>query len=119
MEQEPQEEVVKRTNYKVFWHPNVKEDFEKIPLALTERIVSSVEYKLSSAPLLMGEPLKGTATQLWKVGYSKYRIIYTLNPKCREVWVLSVMKREIVYRDAHVQALIQMAMAIQDRIEKC
>jgi len=105
------------TPYKVIWHQNIKKDFEKIPVSLTETIVNSVEHKLSIAPEYLGQPLKGTTARLWRTVHSKYRIIYTINPKSREVWVLSVMKREIVYRDAHIQSLLHLAIAIQKKIE--
>ena len=117
MEQDPEEKIVKSKKYKVFWHQNIKEDFEKIPPSLIEKITLGVEHKLSNAPLLIGEPLKGTINKLWKVAYSKYRVIYTINPKSKEVWVLSAMKREVVYRHAHVQAILQMALALHDKIE--
>ena len=117
MEQNSEEKISGGKKYKVFWHQNIKEDFEKISSSLIEKIVSGVEHKLSTAPLLIGEPLKGTISKLWKVAYSKYRIIYTINPKCHEVWVLSVMKREIVYQHAHVQAILQMALALHDKFE--
>ena len=102
--------------YKVFWHQNIKKDFEKISVSLTESIVRSIEHKLSTVPEYLGQPLKGTTARLWRTVYSKYRIIYTINAKAKEVWVLSVMKREIVYRDAHIQALLQLAIAIQKKM---
>ncbi|MBI4397510.1 MAG: type II toxin-antitoxin system RelE/ParE family toxin [Candidatus Omnitrophica bacterium] len=101
--------------YKVVWHQNIKKDFAKIPARLTESIVTSIEHKLSSAPEFLGQPLKGTAVQLWRTVYSQYRIIYTIQAQAKEVWVLSVMKREVVYRNAHIQSLVHLAVAIQKR----
>lgn len=117
MEQEPQKDPIGTKEYHVFWHSEVRKDFAKISKALTESLISAVEHRLSIAPQFIGQPLKGTTNLLWKISFSKYRIIYTMNVKAKEVWVLSVQKREIVYKDSHVQSLLTLAVAIQQKIE--
>ena len=117
MEQGASEKPIGAPTYRVLWHPEIKHDFSKIPQKLSESILEAAEHRLSRAPLLIGQPLKGTANLLWRIGFSKYRIVYTLNVKVREVWVLSVQKRDIVYRDKHVQSLLRLAVSLQKEIE--
>ncbi len=116
MEQEPQTSPVGAPLYRVFWHPQIKVDFAKITTSLTESIVKAAEHRLSRASQFIEEPLKGTTNLLWKISFSKYRIVYTMNEKAKEVWVLSVQKREIVYRDKHLQSLLKLAVAIQTEL---
>ena len=116
MEQGPQKEEVGVPSYRIFWHQRIKEDFSKIPIVLTETMIKAAEFRLSRAPHLIGQPLKGTANKLWRIRFDKYRIVYTL--KANEVWVLSVQKREVIYQNRHVQALLRLALAIHQEIDK-
>jgi mRNA-degrading endonuclease RelE of RelBE toxin-antitoxin system len=101
----------------VLWHQDIKKDLLRISRKTAESIVSPANHRLAIAPQFIGEPLKGTTNLLWKLRFSKHRLIYTMNVKAREVWVLSVQKREIVYKDRHVQSLLRLAIALQERIE--
>ena len=118
MEQESKKEPIGAPKFKVIWHATVKDDFSKLNKSLVDSIITAADHRLSRAPEYLGQPLKGTTTLIWKVRFDKYRILYTLNVKAKEVWVLSVRKREIVYKDAHVKSLINLAVAIQQQIEK-
>lgn len=115
MEQGSAQEPLGAPVYKVVWHPKIKDDFSRIPPSLVSAIASAVEHRLSRAPEFIGQPLKGTTNLLWRISFSKYRIVYTLNSDAREVWVLSAQKREIVYRDIHIQSLLKLAVAIQQK----
>jgi mRNA-degrading endonuclease RelE of RelBE toxin-antitoxin system len=99
--------------YRVLWHQNIKDDFDGIPRALTDNIVRNADHRLSQAPTLIGKPLKGTTHLLWRLAYSQYRIIYTLNEKAGEVWVLSVQKRSDVYHEQHLQYLLKLAQTLK------
>lgn len=118
MEQGPQKNPIGQPVYRVLWHQDIKGDFLKIRRKSTESIASAANHRLAIAPQFIGEPLKGTTNLLWKLRFGKYRLIYTMNVKAEEVWVLSVQKREIVYKDRHVQSLLRLAVALQERIEK-
>ncbi len=118
MEQESKKESVGAPKFKVIWHAAVRNDFSKLNKSLVGSIITAVDHRLSRAPEYLGQPLKGTTTLIWKIRFDKYRILYTLNVKAKEVWVLSVRKREIIYKDAHVQSLIRLAVAIQQQIGK-
>lgn len=115
MESGSQKEPVGELTYRIIWHPLVREDLSKVPRNLTESIVKAAEHRLSRAPHLIGQPLKGTTHLLWKIKFDKYRIVYTIRTKTNEVWVLSVQKREVVYRDRHIQSLVNLAIAIKQK----
>jgi mRNA-degrading endonuclease RelE of RelBE toxin-antitoxin system len=112
VEQESAKENLAFSVFKVFWHPEVKKDLSRITPAVVEAIVRSANERLSRAPQLIGEPLKGTTNRLWKFRFSRYRIVYTILDRRKEVWILSVQKRDIVYRDRHVQELLRLAVAL-------
>ena len=117
MEQEPKKEIGLPI-FKVVWHSEIKHDLSKIPPSLADSIVRAVDQRLSRAPQMIGEPLKGTRRLLWKIRFSKYRIVYTINERRKEVWVLSVQKRDLVYRDRHVQSLLKLAAALHEQMEQ-
>ncbi|MBI4226847.1 MAG: type II toxin-antitoxin system RelE/ParE family toxin [Candidatus Omnitrophica bacterium] len=118
MEQNPQEEVgVGPPRYKVLWHPDAKRDLSNLSQDIVEHLVEAAQYKLSTAPQFIGQPIKGTTRLLWKVRFSKYRVVYTMNDRAKEVCVLAVGKRDAVYRDANIQSWVKLAIAIQ-AIEK-
>ena len=99
--------------YSVNWHPKTEDDLAILPLNLARGIVKNTEHRLSLAPTTIGEPLKGTTSLLWKVGYSQYRVIYTIKDATKQVWVLSVQKRSKVYRTQHLESLIRLAASLQ------
>ncbi len=100
-------------HFRVLWHPKARDDLAKLTPDLAEKIFEAASYKLSRAPQFIGQPLKGTTKMLWKIRFSKYRVIYTLNAGSREVWVISVGKRDTVYRDEFVQSWVRLAIAIR------
>lgn len=115
MEPGSQKESIDKPTYRILWHPLVKEDLSKIPKNLTESIIKASEHRLSRAPQLIGQPMKGTTHLLWRIKFEKYRIIYTIHTKAKEVWVLSILKREVVYRDRHIQSLVNLAIVIRQK----
>ena len=115
MESGSQKESIGEPAYRIFWHPLVKEDLSRVPKNLTESIIKAAEHRLSRVPHLIGQPLKGTTHLLWKIRFDKYRIVYAIHTKTHEVWILSVQKREVVYRDRHIQSLVNLAIAIRQK----
>lgn len=118
MEQEPQEESVSVQPYRVQWHPEVKDDLENIHPSLVDSMVEGAEYRLSRAPTHIGKPLRGTANKLWRIRFGKLRIVYTINFKSKEVWVLAVRNRETVYKHPHVLGLLKMAVVLQEELNR-
>jgi len=113
MEPEQKKEEVRIHTFRIVWHHKVCDDFIKLPKTVTEKIVTSVEQKLSTVPHIIGQPLKGTTRRLWRIKFSKYRIVYSINNEASEVWILSVQKRGIIYRNHHVKSLLKLAIAIR------
>ena len=104
--------------YILLWHSEIREDFKQIHPSVVEKIIKAVQHRLSLAPHVIGEPLKGTSNLVWKIRFSDYRILYTMNRKAKEVWVLSVRHRSVVYQEAHVQDLVNWALALQKASEE-
>ena len=113
MEPRAQSQALGPRAFRVLWHPDVRRDLAKIPPPTVDAIVKAAHERLSDAPLLIGEPLRGTAQRLWRLRYSQYRLIYTVRPVPREVWVLSVQTRDIVYRTTHLQRLLRLALQLR------
>lgn len=118
MEQGPQEKKIGAAAYRVLWHPEIKKDLSKIDPSDVDSIVPTAQRRLSCAPHLIGQPLKGTTHLLWKLRFRKYRILYTLSTKAKEVWVLSVRGRDEVCRHAHLQSLLHLAIALHESFER-
>ena len=115
MEQEPaagQAEVAPPA-YTVVWHAAVRGDLAKIPRSTVESLAKAVNYRLSQAPHVIGTPLRGTTNLLWRLRFGSYRVVYTVNVRSKEVWVLTVQRRDIVYRDPHLSSLLKLAVVLQ------
>src|SRR3989338_6021673 len=109
MEPEPQKKIT-NSEYRVVWHPSCKEDLSEIGPGIVDGLVRNVDYKLSQAPLLIESPLKGTSKLIYKVCYTqKYRVLYTVNHKAKEVWVLAVKNRDTVYKAHKFQHMVHLA----------
>lgn len=113
MEQDPQRKKVEV--YRILWHQNIKEDLEEIPQDIADSITEKIEQRLSQLPHVVGQPLKGTTKKLWKLRFSKYRVVYTINNHFKEVWILAVKPRDIVYKNNAVHSLLKLAIAIHEQ----
>jgi len=101
--------------YKVVWHIAVRGDLAKIPRSTVDSLVKAVDYRLSQAPHVIGTPLRGTTNLLWRLRFGSYRVVYTVNVRAKEVWILSAQRRNIVYRDPHLSSLLKLAMILQQK----
>jgi mRNA-degrading endonuclease RelE of RelBE toxin-antitoxin system len=113
MEPRAQSEAVDPRAFRVLWHPDTRRDLARIPPATVEAVATAARERLSQAPLLIGEPLRGTTQRLWRLRYSQYRVISTVRPATHEVWILSVQTRDIVYRTTHLQRLLRLALQLR------
>ena len=114
MEQEPSAKKVENVTYRVLWLENSTEDLEKIPKDIAESIIEKADQRLSQFPHYVGQPLKGTTKKLWKIRFSKYRVVYTINNKYKEVYILGVISRDVVYRNNSVQSFLRLAIALHE-----
>ncbi|MBI3323001.1 MAG: type II toxin-antitoxin system RelE/ParE family toxin [Candidatus Omnitrophica bacterium] len=103
--------------FAVLWHRKASSDLKSLDPPLAENIIQSAHRKLQSVPHLMGEPLKGTTSRLWKLRFGKYRILYTICK--REVIVLAVGNRDFIYnkKNASVMELIRTAAALHEQLK--
>lgn len=116
MEQEPAGQAqVGPPTYTVVWHAAVRGDLAKIPRSTVESLAKAADYRLSQAPHVIGSPLRGTTNLLWRLRFRSYRIVYTVNARSKEVWILAVQRRDIVYRDPHLASLLKLAVVLQHR----
>lgn len=115
MEQESGEKKIEPNSYRVFWHQEIKEDFKRLPPSLVEDIIKGAEHKLSLGPKYLGSPLRGSSCLIWRAKISDYRILYTLEEQPREVWILSVQHRSIVYKSKHIKHVLELAMVLRNR----
>mgnify|MGYP004747363809 CR=1 FL=1 len=61
------------------YHPKVKEDLKKLDRETKEKIKKAIEEKLTKAPEIFGERLKGTLKEFWKLRVGNYRVIFLLS----------------------------------------
>ena len=111
-----QEEIVE--SFTVLWHRKASRDLKALDQSVAEVVIQSTHRKLQNVPHLMGEPLKGTTSRLWKLGVGKYRVLYTIFKK--EVVVLAVGNRDFIYnkRNASVMELIRTAAALHEQMKR-
>ncbi len=76
----------------------LEKDFKGIDKSDQKRIVRAIRSKLTTKPKEFGEPLSGIFTGLWKLRVGRYRIIYEIEEKKVQVYVIIVGFR----RDAEV-----------------
>ena len=112
MEQESQE---KKVEYTVLWTADSREDLDDVPEDVAETIIEKVGQRLCRLPHYVGQPLKGTVKKLWKIRFGKYRLVYSINTKYREVYILAVTNRDKVYRDDAIQSLLRLALVLHER----
>jgi len=118
MEPESQKKKV-NLEYRVVWHPSCKEDLSEINAGIAHGLIRGVDHKLSKAPLLIGSPLKGASRLIYKVGYTqRYRVLYTVNDRAKEVWVLAVKNRDIVYKAHQFQHMVNLANTLHTAWQK-
>ena len=75
-----------------------KKDFKKIDKVDQKKIVRAIRNKLTTRPKIFGKPLSGAFSGLWKLRVGPYRIIYEIEEKKVQVYVIIVGFR----RDAEV-----------------
>ena len=109
----PGQAEINPPTYKVVWHAAVQSDLARIPRGTVESLAKAADHRLSQAPHLIGTPLRGTMNLLWRLRFARYRVVYTINVPSKEVWVLGVQRRDIVYRDPHLSSLLKLAVVIQ------
>ena len=87
------------------YHPKVKEDIKNIDNHFKNQIKTAIEDKLTKAPEIFGEKLKGTLKDLWKLRVGNYRVIYFIDEET--VFILGIWYRREVYKKLTVKAILK------------
>ena len=114
MEQTPQEKKVDPA-YQVLWVVAARDDLASVPKPVAETIIEKTSQRLTQLPHFVGQPLKGTTRKLWKLRFGKYRLVYSINTKFKEVYILAIANRDAAYRHDAVQGLLKLAVALHER----
>ncbi len=77
-----------------------EKDIKKISQADKQRIFRAIRNKLTTNPQEFGEPLRGEFSSLWKLRVGPYRIIYKIEQKKIQVYVIIIgyRRNSEVYR---------------------
>ena len=114
MEQDSQTKKIENP-YQVLWTADAREDLSEVPEGIAETIIEKTGQRLTQLPHYVGQPLKGTTRKLWKLRFGKYRLVYSINNKYKEVYILAVTNRDVVYRNNAIQSLLKLAVALHER----
>ena len=83
--------------FSILYHPDVvKNDIPRLAHPVKQRVKSTIEAKLSCAPVEFGEPLRRTLKGYWKLRVGDYRVIYKVTGKT--VLILRIGHRSEVYQ---------------------
>lgn len=115
MEQDSQAKKIENLGYQVLWSADAREDLANIPGDIGETIIEKTDQRLTQLPHYVGQPLKGTTKKLWKLRFGKYRLVYSINNKYREVYILAIANRDVVYRHNAIQSLLRLAVTLHER----
>jgi len=88
-------------SWSIYFHPGVEKDFKRIDPAQHERILATIEEKLSSEPTKFGKQLRKPFSKYRSLRVNKYRVIYQVIRDKVRVLVLKVgIRRDSeVYRE--------------------
>ena len=115
MEQDPQAKKIDGLGYQVLWSSEAREDLSELPKAIAETIIEKTGQRLINLPHYVGQPLKGTTRKLWKLRFGKYRLVYSINNRYKEVYILAISNRDMAYRNNAIQSLLKLAVALHER----
>jgi mRNA interferase RelE/StbE len=95
--------------YRLRFHPLVfKEDFKRIDRPQQQRLVRSIEKKLTTGPDRYGRPLGGALLGYWKLKVGEYRVVYRIERQEVTVYVLTIGFRRD--QEVYLEALRRMGL---------
>ncbi len=78
------------------YHPLVLEDdIPALSGTIKKRVKAAIENKLTVAPELYGEPLRGSLTPFWKLRVGDWRIVYGIEKGT--VYIHAIAHRRHIY----------------------
>lgn len=86
--------------HRIIYHPDVKEDINRIPVNMRDKIRLAIENRLTSNPLQYGKPLRKTLKGLYRIRSGDYRIVYKVDNDV--VIILLIGHRKDVYNGNNI-----------------
>lgn len=84
--------------YKVVWHEKALADLKSLDRVIARKIIDRVKGHLVQQPDKLGKPLKGVLQGLFRYRLGDYRIVYLIDRKEGQIFILHVAHRSGVYR---------------------
>jgi mRNA interferase RelE/StbE len=95
--------------YLLRFHPLIfKEDFKHIDRPQQQRLIRTIEKKLTTGPDQYGRPLSGTLHGYWKLKVGEYRVVYRIEKQEVTVYVLTIGFRRD--QEVYLEALKRMGL---------
>jgi mRNA interferase RelE/StbE len=77
--------------YRLRYHPLiVQEDFKRIDRPQQQRLLNTIEKKLTTRPDQYGQPLRGALQGYWKLKVGDYRVVYRIEQEEIVVYLLTI-----------------------------
>jgi mRNA-degrading endonuclease RelE of RelBE toxin-antitoxin system len=104
--------------WRLFFSPRIlTEDLTEIGHAAYETARKAIQKKSPVAPDQYGDGLGPPLTGLWKLKSSHVRIAYHIEMSAREVWVLMIADRDVIW-DRHEAEILARLDGERDRAKK-
>jgi len=81
--------------YSLKYHPQVRDDVEKLNIKIKNRVAKAIEQRLSTQPEKYGKPLRKSLKGYWKLRVGDIRIVFKI--KSKEVLVMAILNRKDIY----------------------
>jgi mRNA interferase RelE/StbE len=81
----------------VFFAHEAQKNLKKVPAFVIEK-TKAATLEIAQAPFSAGKPLRGELKGYFSFRIGDYRLVYVLNKKKRQVYVLYVRHRREAYR---------------------
>ena len=95
--------------YLLRFHPLIfKEDVKRIDRPQQQRLIRTIEKKLTARPDQYGRPLSGTLRGYWKLKVGEYRVVYRIEKQEVTVYVLTIGFRR--HQEVYLEALKRMGL---------
>lgn len=98
--------------YQVKVTPDAVDDLKDISSGHAETLLALINDKLARAPEHFGEPLKGYGGKIWKLKPGKYRVLYLIRYREKDVHVLAIRNRDHVYKPRDLKKYMKEALVI-------
>jgi mRNA interferase RelE/StbE len=77
--------------YSLRYHPLIlQEDFKRIDRPQQQRLLKTIEKKLTTRPDQYGQPLRGALQGYWKLKVGDYRVVYRIEQEEIVVYLLTI-----------------------------